>query len=672
MILPGLLARLTTRPPLASRVLAPPLAQVVLGVDRLGLRAPARGPVVVGVWEAEPDDPEAELLDEAEGWLEELGASEDVGTRDERSVNTAPPPTHMERPARRAAPMREATVQPLSQPPPSAPRQPPRPPEPPRVPPVEGATDDEDRAFDQPAPPHAARLDPEGPADEVADRPNPASTRVEPTHQAPRLRGLAAPELTPVDRAVTVEQARPGFPSAEPVPDQPQATGPVESPRRLAESTTPTRRSPNEPPRGPSRADVAESAAPPGGQPLDDTPTPDIQPAPPTTRAAPPADPQAPTEADLPSSAIQPAESAAPAPPVTRETEPNAGIHATPEAPAPRRPRPEMLRPRPQAPEPPRLFEPVEGDRSPASWLARLRQAESAPEGAAERPETTTTPSTSPDSSGPEPSTAHTAVRPLPTAGIAAPQTASAPQAPARPPSARPRTVPPAPTPPPVTVQAIASSARPWLEPIVGYDPTGTPVVTGAAATSAARRLSADAFAVQGVVVLAGAPEPSAPRTAGLLAHELSHLHPQRRVSPAAPAPPSSDEEQAARVAETTATLRAARAAPALHAAPRPEPWGELPAPWEPLPDWLTAPRAAEGPLSLAPPAPRPAIAASPPPPAPAPALAATDRPAAEPALAAEAPQPAPDLDELARQVYGRLKRRLLLERRRGASEGSP
>ncbi|HEX5441949.1 MAG TPA: hypothetical protein VFW76_13755, partial [Ktedonobacterales bacterium] len=104
--------------------------------------------------------------------------------------------------------------------------------------------------------------------------------------------------------------------------------------------------------------------------------------------------------------------------------------------------------------------------------------------------------------------------------------------------------------------------------------------------------------------------------------------------------------------------------------------WGNLPAPWEPLPDWMAAP--AEPSASAPQPAPqahpRPASSAS----ARAPAANTPSTQRAErgrslpteaeessPAHTREIAAPEPDLDQLAQQVHAILKRRLAAERRR-------
>jgi hypothetical protein len=89
--------------------------------------------------------------------------------------------------------------------------------------------------------------------------------------------------------------------------------------------------------------------------------------------------------------------------------------------------------------------------------------------------------------------------------------------------------------------------------------------------------------------------------------------------------------------------------------------WGRLPAPWEPLPSWVTRQPSPEAATGLAHDRPR----------------AATVRTAAghrddtssnaSAGLNAARARPEPDLDALARQVYEVLKRRLSIERRRSS-----
>jgi hypothetical protein len=112
----------------------------------------------------------------------------------------------------------------------------------------------------------------------------------------------------------------------------------------------------------------------------------------------------------------------------------------------------------------------------------------------------------------------------------------------------------------------------------------------------------------------------------------------------------------------------------AASSAGRPARWGGLPAPWEPLPEFMTHARpSVTTPPSAAPPTPsRHDVSAG------ADASSASVRlaerglgSAGEEPAHAEPPSPdgdgAPDIDVLARQVYAVLRRRLAAERRRGA-----
>ncbi len=223
-------------------------------------------------------------------------------------------------------------------------------------------------------------------------------------------------------------------------------------------------------------------------------------------------------------------------------------------------------------------------------------------------------------------------------------------------------------------------------------------------------------------MVLAAGNESDAPETLGLLAHELTHVARRRDtrfIPPIARAddrgdqPPggiametspvallANDETLARRV--ETRVVHAARAYQlsqmpqptvagdwsgpsepirARDLSPRSEPmrdgerldsedWNGLPAPWEPLPDWMMAPAVASIAPTFGAVAPSAAVPFAPV--APVPQLAGEGHaseggsPAAAPASAPHEPNAPvePDLDALARQVYGILKRRLALERR--------
>jgi hypothetical protein len=269
----------------------------------------------------------------------------------------------------------------------------------------------------------------------------------------------------------------------------------------------------------------------------------------------------------------------------------------------------------------------------------------------------------------------------------------------------------------------LRETTRRFLRPIVGIDPGDVQIYRGSEASQVTAALGADGVSVGDAIALGpGHEDESRPETLGLLAHELTHTARRRDVRFVAPIPgvqqalpAAADEEAIARAIETQ-TIRAARRAdpiqgnlPAGAAAPLPGPgaqsnpgrdpateayWGDLPAPWEPMPAWFTdgAPSASDGAptpgMAMGQPAPvaasqslaAPVPAASPgsvPIAAQAAAQAATAAYLAEEARGVsegeqpaapqeeETAQAAPDIDALARQVYDVLKHRLAAERRR-------
>jgi hypothetical protein len=153
-------------------------------------------------------------------------------------------------------------------------------------------------------------------------------------------------------------------------------------------------------------------------------------------------------------------------------------------------------------------------------------------------------------------------------------------------------------------------------------------------------------------------------------ARGLDSLPPADAAGPAAATP------AAQRMSAVDGAGPAERAAPGElvpSEAPRSDPWGGLPAPWEPLPDWLVSPApngtrngsAAGSGASLAP------AAAAVPPSTAVPVFGAEQGRALEPPPdvdggSVEAPagegRPAPDLDALARKVHAILRRRLAAE----------
>jgi len=262
----------------------------------------------------------------------------------------------------------------------------------------------------------------------------------------------------------------------------------------------------------------------------------------------------------------------------------------------------------------------------------------------------------------------------------------------------------------------LAETTRRFLRPLVGVDPAIMPVSrdAGAAATAAAYR--ADALTDGNVTMLAAGNDDDTPETLGLLAHELTHIARRRDPRFIPPIARTDDRHDQAPGGIASATLladdealarrvetRVIRTARAYQAAQAPSPqigrsgdrseaeddrdelfaseprgtaerregdeWNGLPAPWESLPDWMSAP--APGPVAATNGVDS-AIATAPlAPVAPVVQLAEEERPSegesatTPPATPHDPNAPVePDLDALARQVYAILKRRLALERR--------
>jgi hypothetical protein len=241
---------------------------------------------------------------------------------------------------------------------------------------------------------------------------------------------------------------------------------------------------------------------------------------------------------------------------------------------------------------------------------------------------------------------------------------------------------------------------------LVGIDPAEVTIARDAQAAEVTNRLGVEGLSAGDRIALGpGHGDEQRPETLGLLAHELTHAAARRGVRfvpPMAATPPAANEEQQARAVEAqalqlarqsfanTGTLAEPRAAtsnpPATPPPAAQSEWGGLPAPWEPLPQWVmdatsgapaqpsvgaAMPNMSAGAADAAP----PFAAASSATPAAAPSAgtyaAEPDRGvAANESATPERPQqeqapPAPDLDLLARQVYAMLKQRLATERRR-------
>jgi len=269
--------------------------------------------------------------------------------------------------------------------------------------------------------------------------------------------------------------------------------------------------------------------------------------------------------------------------------------------------------------------------------------------------------------------------------------------------------------------EMLSPATRRFLKPLVGIDPANVPVYAGPSAAQLVSRNQADALTNAEVVALGPDHVSESPEQLGVLAHELTHVVRQRHprfVPPIARQVPAQsvalsletmDEEVLARRVESR-VMRAAKAAdarasstepvtttvrteslltpddsaiapvPSISPAAEPD-WGGLPAPWEPLPEWMSAPAgesvssasavtrnvadislvdasssASPGPVQLA-----------------GEGRSLEEDPHSAPAAVHQAEmtesvkQVAPDLDAMAQQVYSILKRRLAAERRREA-----
>jgi hypothetical protein len=266
----------------------------------------------------------------------------------------------------------------------------------------------------------------------------------------------------------------------------------------------------------------------------------------------------------------------------------------------------------------------------------------------------------------------------------------------------------------------ISEGTRRFLKPLVGVDPESVTILQGPLPTEVASAHRADALAIGDQTIVVGSDfVGETPRDVGLLAHELTHIVRHRRprfVPPAARRPGAEalkqDEETLAlRVEARVAGLAEQSPAsagvfstgvdqdepPVPPAVPSSAPlqivenqdfteprvsgdWGDLPAPWEPLPDWVAPLPAGTLPsidgVSHAAPnvtSADAALTANAMASVPHESVHAADEsrvlePVGTPAAASsheESKTVAPDLDQLARQVYAVLKRRLETEARR-------
>jgi len=236
--------------------------------------------------------------------------------------------------------------------------------------------------------------------------------------------------------------------------------------------------------------------------------------------------------------------------------------------------------------------------------------------------------------------------------------------------------------------EPVGLATRRFLKPIVGIDPGEVRLHRGDVAARVTAAHHAEAVTSGHDIFLGPGSHDvdTNPRSRALLAHELTHVAQQTQAGPLA-----SEPEIEAPALQVEATIRAAGAEHTDGSS-----WNGLPAPWEPLPNWLSAQSAsAASPTYDGAPSPagvpEPAMGAAPAmharPTAPAPAMTGA-RAAATPvftaALDRELPPVAadsstttepneeqgggevePDLDALARQVYLILRRRLASESRR-------
>ncbi|GGR92939.1 eCIS core domain-containing protein [Deinococcus sedimenti] len=223
------------------------------------------------------------------------------------------------------------------------------------------------------------------------------------------------------------------------------------------------------------------------------------------------------------------------------------------------------------------------------------------------------------------------------------------------------------------------------LRDVLGTSVADVRVVRRPEVHAALRAARADGLTVGDTVFLPPDLSLDRPADLALAAHEVTHARRAREplfVPAAAPRSVSATDEEGVALATEHAVHHYRTGAPRA---------AGLPAPWEPMPGWAGAPTPVAAPVSLpvdAPlpsrPASRPEVVAAPPPVPAAPAplwhAAATDRPAPAPAAPPKAagrspdeqavgrraaPRAGVDLDQVAREVYARLREQLSQEWRR-------
>ncbi len=364
------------------------------------------------------------------------------------------------------------------------------------------------------------------------------------------------------------------------------------------------------------------------------------------------------------------------------------------------------------------LFTPTDADRSPATWLARLQHADTPASPARPAPPDIllnagneppkSTPLQGPGARGSRKSATRAPAATPPTPSTPHERTSSSTAA-----------TPEQSTPEEQPAQ-LPGSSRMLLHTLTGVDPASVRVYRGPVAERAASAQYADALTDSDAIALGGGHATDTPETLGLLAHELTHVAQRRSprfVPPVAQSPyqqhmvyaetsapkpqerqpaasPADEEAQALQVeARVTRAVRAAvtpphltqptlsvesanLTPPARETPSRPDTrpvWGNLPAPWEPLPDWMAAPTGSSVGAPQPASQPQSSSATSRTPSADTPGTQRAERGRSLPADIEEPSRthmqetaaPEPDLDLLAQQVHAILKRRLAAERRR-------
>jgi hypothetical protein len=167
----------------------------------------------------------------------------------------------------------------------------------------------------------------------------------------------------------------------------------------------------------------------------------------------------------------------------------------------------------------------------------------------------------------------------------------------------------------------LSDTAQRFLKPLIGIEPADISIRQGPVAAKITRSLRADAVAVGEMVLLSPGSVLESPQQLGLLAHEMTHVARSRepRFLPAVVRDPAKrrigpkvsetmDEEGLARLVEGRVRsvakarertesdqpadgLSAGASLDATESNTHLQDWGGLPAPWDPLPAWMTGSR---------------------------------------------------------------------------------